>query len=82
MDKRGNRKQLTGIVVTDKMDKTARVMVERLDKHKKYKKFIKYRKQYLVHDPHNSCEVGSKVRIIESRPISKLKRWRVLKVLD
>ena len=48
MDNRGNRKQLTGIVLMDKMDKTARVMVERLAKHKKYKKFIRYRKQYLI----------------------------------
>jgi small subunit ribosomal protein S17 len=82
MERRGKRRQMTGVVLNNKMDKTVRVLVERLAKHKKYKKYMRYRAQYMVHDPHNKCQIGDKVRIIESRPISKLKRWRVLEVLD
>ena len=82
MERRGKRKEMTGVVLNNKVDKTVKVLVERLAKHKKYKKYIKYRKKYMVHDPHNRCQTGDKVRIIESRPISKLKRWRVLKVIS
>ena len=79
---RGKRKEMTGVVLNNNMDKTVKMLVERLARHRKYKKYIKYRAKYLVHDPHNRCQIGDKVRIIESRPISKLKRWRVLEVLD
>jgi small subunit ribosomal protein S17 len=79
---RGKRKEMTGVVLNNSMDKTVKMLVERLARHWKYKKYIKYRAKYLVHDPHNRCQIGDKVRIIESRPISKLKRWRVLEVLD
>ncbi len=79
---RGKRKEMTGVVLNNSMDKTVKMLVERLARHKKYKKYIKYRAKYLVHDPHNRCQIGDKVRIIENRPISKLKRWRVLEVLD
>jgi len=82
MDERGKRKELSGVVMDTKMDKTAKVMVERLAKHKKYKKFIRYRSHYLAHDPHNRCQPGMKVRLIETRPISKLKRWRVLEIVQ
>lgn len=82
MESQGKRKQLTGIVLNDTMDKTVKVLVERLAKHKKYKKYIRYRKKYLVHDPLNRCQVGSKVRIVENRPVSKLKRWRVVEILE
>lgn len=82
MERRGKRKEMTGVVLNNKTDKTVKVLVERLAKHKKYKKYIKYRKKYMVHDLHNRCQIGDKVRIIESRPISKLKRWRVLEILD
>jgi small subunit ribosomal protein S17 len=82
MDERGKRKELSGVVVDTKMDKTVKVMVERLAKHKKYKKFIRYRSNYLAHDPHNRCQPGMKVRLIETRPISKLKRWRVLEIVQ
>ncbi len=82
METRGKRKELTGVVLNNKTDKTARVLVERLAKHKKYKKYIRYRKKYLVHDPHNRCRIGDKVIIMESRPISKLKKWRVLEILN
>jgi len=79
---RGKKKEMTGVVLNNSMDKTVKMLVERLARHRKYKKYIKYRAKYLVHDPHNRCQIGDKVRIIESRPISKLKRWRVLEVLD
>ena len=82
MDKISKRKAMTGVVLNNSMDKTAKVLVERLAKHKKYKKYIKYRKKYLVNDPYNRCEVGDKVIIAESRPISKLKRWRILEILS
>jgi len=82
MEIRGKRKEMTGIVLNSNMDKTVRVLVERLAKHKKYKRYIRYRAKYLVHDPLNRCQTGDKVRIIESRPLSKLKRWRVLEILE
>lgn len=82
MGRGGKRKEMTGVVLDNKMDRTVKTLVERLAKHRKYKKYIKYRAKYLVHDPHNRCQIGDKVRIIESRPISKLKRWRVLEILD
>ena len=81
MDKRGKRKELTGVVLNNPLDKTVKVLVERLARHKKYKKYIRYRKKYLVHDPLHSCQAGNKVKIIESRPMSKLKRWRVKEIL-
>jgi small subunit ribosomal protein S17 len=82
MGRRGKRKELTGVVINNKMDKTVKLLVERVAKHKKYKKYSRCRATYMVHDPHDRCEIGNKVRIIESRPISKLKRWRVLEILD
>ena len=82
MEIRGKRKEMTGVVLNSRMDKTVNVLVERLAKHKKYKKYIRYRKKYMAHDPHNRCQIGDKVRMIESRPLSKLKRWRVLEILD
>lgn len=77
----GVRKKLVGTVVSNRMDKTALVLVERLTKHPTYKKFIRKRAKYMAHDPQNRCEIGDKVRIIESRPISKKKRWQVTDVL-
>ena len=82
MEIRSKRKEMTGVVLNNTMDKSVKVLVERLAKHKKYKKYIKYRANYLVHDLNNICQIGDKVRIIESRPISKMKRWRVLKVIS
>ena len=82
MERRGKRKEMTGVVLNNKMDKTVKIMVERSARHKKYKKYTRHRAEYMVHDPHNRCQIGDKVRIIESRPISKLKRWRVLDILD
>ncbi len=69
---------LQGVVVSDKADKTIVVKVERRFAHPLYKKTVKVSKKYLAHDPENSHKIGDKVRIIESRPISKLKKWQVV----
>lgn len=79
---RGRRKVLTGRVVSDKMDKTVVVRVERLKRHPLYKKVIKKIKKYKAHDEGNECRVGDVVRIVESRPLSKEKRWIVEEVLE
>ncbi|MEA3459234.1 MAG: 30S ribosomal protein S17 [Chloroflexota bacterium] len=79
---RGRRKVLTGRVVSDKMDKTVVVRVERLRRHPLYKKVIKKIKKYKAHDEGNECRVGDVVRIVESRPLSKEKRWIVEEVLE
>jgi len=82
MKNRGIKRQLTGTVVSDRMDKTAVVQVERLVKHPLYKKYIRRRNKFAAHDKDNSCNIGDKVLITESRPISKLKRWRVTEIID
>ena len=82
MAERGVKKILTGVVVKNKMDKTAVVLVNRLKKHMTYKKYVKSQAKYLSHDPQNRCNVGDKVRIIESRPISKKKRWQILEIIE
>jgi small subunit ribosomal protein S17 len=81
MKKRGMKRQLVGTVVSDKMDKTVTVQVERLVKHTLYKKFIKRRNKFSVHDESNTCQVGDKVLITESRPLSRMKRWRVSEIV-
>jgi small subunit ribosomal protein S17 len=78
MVERGLRKKLVGTVVNNQTDKTALVLVERLTKHRTYNKYVRKRKKYMAHDPQNMCQVGDKVRIIESRPLSKRKRWHVV----
>ena len=82
MTGRGVRKKLIGVVIEDKMDKTAVVKVSRLKKHKTYNKYIRSRTKYMTHDPHNSCKVGDTVKIIESRPISKRKRWQLIEIIQ
>jgi small subunit ribosomal protein S17 len=82
MTQRGVKKRLTGVVVGNKTDKTAAVLVSRLKKHEMYKKYVRRQKKYLVHDPQNKCLVGDRVRIIETRPISKKKRWQVLEIIE
>jgi small subunit ribosomal protein S17 len=72
------RRVLTGKVVSDKMDKTVTVLVERRLMHPVYKKFIKRSKKFLAHDEENRCKVGEMVSIIEAPPMSKRKRWIVL----
>ncbi len=75
-----SRKKLTGVVLSSKMDKTAIVEVSRKFPHPLYKKYVTRSKKYYAHDINNICKAGDMVSIIESRPISKLKRWRVFKI--
>src|SRR3972149_5089210 len=82
MKARGVRKKLIGVVVSDKMDKTAVVLVRGLRKHKIYIKYVTTRAKYVAHDPQNSCHVGDTVRILECRPMSKTKRWQVIEVIE
>ena len=79
--KRGRRKVRIGVVVSDKMDKTVVVMTEYLKMHPKYKKYIRQRKKFYAHDEENQCREGDLVKIMETRPLSKLKRWRVVEIL-
>ncbi len=79
---RGNRKIRIGLVVSDKMDKTIVVSVERLIKHTFYKKYLKRSKNFKAHDEENTCRIGDKVKIMETRPLSKTKRWRVVEVVE
>lgn len=79
---RNVRKTFVGIVRSNKMDKTITVSVERLVKHKVYGKYIKRTTKLTAHDPENSCEIGDKVRVTATRPLSKTKRWRLVKILQ
>jgi len=79
---RGVRKTRIGTVVSDKMDKTVVVEVKRLVAHPLYKKIIRRRKRFKAHDPQNACQVGDKVLIEETRPLSRDKRWRVKEILE
>ncbi|MBW1607135.1 MAG: 30S ribosomal protein S17 [Deltaproteobacteria bacterium] len=82
MKKKLQKTKITGTVVSDKMDKTVIVLVERLVKHRFYKKYIRRRSKFAVHDESNVCRAGDKVLITQSRPLSKTKRWRVNKVVE
>ena len=79
---RGRLKSLVGTVVSDKMDKTVVVDVARIRTHPRYKKPIKKNSHYKAHDMNNECNIGDKVMIVESRPISKTKKWRVSKIIE
>jgi small subunit ribosomal protein S17 len=79
---RGKAKTREGVVVSDKMDKTVVVMVERLVQHRKYKKHLRRRKKVKAHDEQNRCGVGDRVLIAETRPLSHHKRWTVRAVLE
>ena len=81
-NERGNRRTRTGIVVSNKMDKTVVVRMDRLVKHAVYKKYIKRKVTCKAHDELNTCEIGDKVLIVETRPLSRDKRWRVRQVLE
>ena len=81
-EERGLRKERTGKVVSDKMNKTVVVEIERLVPHRLYGKFMKRSKNYYAHDEENRCKVGDTVRIVETRPLSKTKHWRVAAILD
>lgn len=76
------RKQRTGVVVSNKMDKTISVAVERRLQHPIYGKFVKKTKKFMAHDENNDCNIGDLVRIMETRPLSKNKRWRLVEIIE
>ncbi len=78
---RGRRKTQEGVVISNKMDKTVTVKVTRKMRHEKYGKVVERSKKYYAHDESDAIEVGQKVLIMETRPLSKLKRWRVVEVI-
>ncbi|OQY29059.1 MAG: 30S ribosomal protein S17 [Candidatus Cloacimonetes bacterium 4572_55] len=78
---RGRRKVREGTVVSDKMDKTVVVRVERLMKHPLYNRIVRRFKKFKAHDENNDCHIGDFVRIVETRPLSKTKRWRISHII-
>ncbi|MCX8071383.1 MAG: 30S ribosomal protein S17 [Candidatus Binatia bacterium] len=80
--RRGQQKTREGIVVSDRMDKTVVVVVERVVQHPKYKKRVRRRARVKAHDPRNECRVGDRVLIRETRPLSREKRWAVSRILE
>jgi len=79
---KAKRKTRTGTVISDKMDKTVVVLVESLGRHPLYKKVVRHTSKFKAHDEANACKVGDVVKIIETRPLSKEKRWRVAEVIS
>ena len=73
---------MVGTVTSNKADKTVTVLVERLVKHRLYLKYVRRRTKFAAHDDQNDCRIGDKVLISESRPLSKTKRWRVVKIVE
>ncbi len=82
MENRNLRKTRTGVVVSDKMDKTIVVAAVFKEKHPIYGKFVSKTKKYYAHDEKNDCQKGDKVLIMETRPLSKTKRWRVVEIVE
>ena len=82
MSTRNERKSRTGIVVSDKMQKTIVVSIQELVQHKLYKKSVKRTVKFFAHDENNQAHIGDKVQIMETRPLSKLKRWRLVQILE
>ncbi|MEI6207828.1 MAG: 30S ribosomal protein S17 [Desulfuromonadales bacterium] len=82
MNDRGHRKTQVGVVVSDRMDKTVVVNVDRLVKHSVYNKYIRRSVRYKVHDEQNSSKTGDRVQIIECRPMSKDKRWSLKQIIE
>ena len=82
MAEKSNNRTIKGVVVSDKMDKTIVVKTERLVKHPVFHKYVRRHDKYKAHDELNQCKVGDTVLIIEARPISKDKHWRMLEVLE
>ena len=82
MEKRKPRKTMVGRVVSDKMEKTVTISVERLFQHPRYKKIVKKTSKIWAHDAENECKTGDKVRVMSTRPLSKLKRWRVVEIIE
>jgi len=79
---RSNRKTKIGRVVSSKMEKSIVVSVEQLVRHSLYGKFFKKTSKFMAHDENNECQAGDKVKIMETRPLSKLKRWRLLEIIE
>lgn len=82
MEKRNLRKERIGIVASNKMDKSIVVSVARKEKHPIYGKFVKRTKKYVAHDEENTCNIGDTVRIMETRPLSKRKCWRLVEIIE
>jgi len=82
MKKQGKKRQLVGTVVSNRMDKTVVILVERLVQHQLYQKYVRRRMRFSAHDEGNACNIGDKVLITESRPLSRSKRWRVSEILE
>jgi small subunit ribosomal protein S17 len=81
-DKRNLRKERIGLVTSDKMDKSIIVAVEKKQKHPMYGKFIKLTTKFNAHDEKNDCNIGDTVRIMETRPLSKTKNWRLVEIIE
>ncbi|MFW5985933.1 MAG: 30S ribosomal protein S17 [Halanaerobiales bacterium] len=81
VENRSKRKVRTGVVVSNKMDKTVTVSVERKTQHPLYKRVITRSKKFRAHDENNECNEGDKVKIMETRPLSKTKRWKIIEIL-
>ncbi|MFT4521707.1 MAG: small subunit ribosomal protein S17 [Bacteroidia bacterium] len=79
---RNSRKEIIGVVVSDKMDKSITVSVERKRKHPKYGKFVKATSKFTAHDEKNECTTNDVVKIMETRPLSKNKRWRLVEIVE
>lgn len=82
MEKRNLRKERVGVVTSDKMQKSIVVAVERKVKHPKYGKFVKKTTKFVAHDENNDCNIGDTVKIMETRPLSKSKNWRLVEIIE
>ena len=82
MEKRNLRKERIGLVVSDKMDKSITVLVERQFRHPIYKKYVRKSRKFMAHDENNECHIGDTVRIMEIRPLSKNKNWRLVEIIE
>ena len=82
MEKRKPRKTMVGRVINDAMNKTVTLSIERMFRHRRYKKIVKKTSKLYAHDEENACRVGDKVKVMSTRPLSKLKRWRVIEIIE
>ena len=82
MEQQAARKIITGRVVSNKMEKTVVVAVERMVIHPRYKRIIRRTRKFKAHDADNACHIGDKVKLVETRPLSKEKHWRVVEILE
>ena len=82
METRNLRKERVGVVTSNKMDKTITVAVKRKEKHPIYGKFVNKTKKYHAHDEKNECNIGDTVKLMETRPLSKMKRWRLVEIIE